>query len=129
MVVKLTQEQADYLETFQGRKKTAIYYIARSGWGYFLEDGLGNVYKTKEEFPFDISDEKEKMLDAIINGYEIDVPKYKFHTFSNITGFEALYYAGKNVQLTSNGKEAKNIVKNSDEYLALKSLGFLEEEV
>ena len=128
MVVKLTQEQADYLKTFEGQKGTAIYYIARSGWGHFIEDGIGKVYKTKEEEPFNI-DEKEKMLNALINGYEVDVPKYKFYNFSNIVGIKRLYYAGKGVQLTTDNDFAKIIEKNSYEYRALNRLGFLEEEV
>lgn len=128
MVVKLTQEQANYLETFGELKGTAIYYIARWGWGHFLEDGLGKVYKNKEDKPFNI-DEKEKMLNALINGYEVDVPKYKFYNFSNITNIKRLYYAGKGVELTTDNDFAEIIEKNSYEYRALKRLGFLEEEV
>ena len=128
MVVKLTQEQADYLETFEGQKGTAIYYIARWGWSHFLEDGLGKVYKTKKEAPFNI-DEKEKMLNALINGYEVDVPKYNFFNFSDITSIKRLYYVEKDVQLTANVLEAKIVDKNSDEYLALECLGFFKEEL
>lgn len=128
MVVKLTQEQADYLETFEGQKRKAIYYIARWGWCHFLKDGLGKVYETNTEAPFKI-DEKEKMLNAIINGYEVNIPKYKFHNFSNITNIKRLYYAGKDIELTADYNFAKTVEKNSDEYLSLKSLGFLEEKV
>ena len=35
MVVKLTQKQADYLETFK-ENDHAIHYISRWGWGYPL---------------------------------------------------------------------------------------------
>lgn len=129
MVVKLTQEQADYLETFDRYDKNkAFYFISSWGWGNSLRDGLGEIYDNDENNPFDF-DEKEKMLNALINGYEIYVPKYKFHIFSDINGFKELYYAGKDVQLTNNEEEAKNIVKNSDEYLALENLGFIKEEV
>lgn len=88
MVVKLTQEQADYLETFG-----------------------------------------EKMLIALINGYEVDVPKYKFYNFSNITNIKKLYYAGKDIELTEDYNFAKAVKKNSNEYLALECLGFDKEEV
>ena len=128
MVVKLTQEQADYLETFDGRKKTAIYYISRWGWGHFLEDGNGNEYKTKGETPFDI-DEKEKMLNALINGYEVTVPKFKFYNFSDNSGYISLYYQGDHKELTANSDEAKVVKKDSEEYLALIKLGFCREEV
>lgn len=128
MVVKLTQEQADYLETFKGRRKSGIYYIARWGWNHLLEDGLGKVYKNKEEKPFSL-DEKEKMLNALINGYEVDVPKYKFYNFSNITKIKKLYYAGNGVELTGNSNFAEFVKKGSKEYSALESLGFCKEKV
>ena len=128
MVVKLTQEQADYLETFRGIKGTAIYYIARWGWDNKLKDGRGRVYETKEEYPFNI-DEKEKMLNALINGYEVDVPKYKFYNFSNITKIKKLYYAGNGVELIGNSNFAEFVKKGSKEYLALESLGFCKEKV
>ena len=129
MVVKLTQEQADYLETFDMKHKNkAFYYISSWGWGKYLKDGNKRVYSNDEEKPFDF-DEKEKMLNALINGYEIDMPKYKFHNFSKTTGIKRLYYAGKDVELIENYDFAEVVKKNSDEYLALKSLGFLEEEV
>lgn len=128
MVVKLTQEQADYLETFEGRKKEAIYYISRWGFNYKLEDGLGKVYENKEEKPFEIF-EKMKMVESIINGYEVIISKFKFHTFSDITNLSRLYYAGKNVQLTANYKEAETVEKNSEEYFVLENLGFYKEEV
>lgn len=128
MVVKLTQEQADYLETFRGDKREAIYLISRWGFGHFLKNGVGKVYENEEEKPFNI-DEKEKMLLAVINGYEVDVPKYTFHTFSDEDGYMALYYTGKYKQLSGNILRAKGVEKNSDEYFSLKSLGFFEEKV
>ena len=128
MVVKLTQKQADYLETFGEEKSKAFHYISRWGWGHLLSDGNGKVYEHNEEKPFE-QDEDEKMLNALINGYEVDVPEYKFHNFSNITNIKRLYYAGKDVELTADYKFAKTVKKNSDEYLSLKCLGFLEEKV
>ena len=128
MVVKLTQEQHNFIETFCGLKQKAIYHIARWGWGLPLVNGNGKIYEIEEETPFE-QYEKEKMLNALINGYEVDVPKFTFHTFSDNDGYMALYYTGKYRQLTGNVLEAKTVKKNSDEYLALKSLGFFEEEV
>lgn len=128
MVVNLTQEQAGYLETFKGQNGTAIYYIARWGWSHFLEDGLGKVYENKKEAPFNI-DEKEKMLDAIINGYEVIKPKFKFYNFSDSSGGTQLYYAGKIKQLTGSKRFALEVEKNSEEYKALLTLGFIKEEV
>lgn len=128
MVVKLTQAQADYLKTFGEDKSRAFHYISRWGFGNLLSDGNGKVYEYNEEKPFKQNEDK-KMLNALINGYEVDVPKYTFHIFSNEDGYMALYYKGKYKQLTGNILEAKAVEKNSDEYFSLKCLGFFEEEV
>ena len=69
------------------------------------------------------------MVDAVINGYEVIVPKFKFHNFSDKSGFTRLYYAGNCVELTANYDEAREIEKDSEEYVALKELGFYSEEV
>lgn len=127
MVVKLTQEQADYLETFE-EKRTAIYFIARWGWGIFLKDGNGKIYEDDEEKPFK-QDEAEKMVNALINGYEIGMPKYKFYNFSNKSGNTPLYYNGELNELMDNVMFAKEVKKDSEEYLALIKLGFVREEV
>ena len=130
MVVKLTQEQADYLETFgEGDKNKAFHFISSWGWGKYLRDGLGKIYTNEEKKPFDVFEEKEKMLNALINGYEVIVPEYIFHNFSDNTGITRLYYAGEEVQLISNKKFAKEVEKDSDEYVALKRLGFYHEKV
>ena len=126
MVVKLTQEQADYLKTFEDDDKNkAFHFISSWGWGEHLRDGLGKFYKKEEEKPFEIN-EKEKMLNALINGYEVVVPKYKFH---NVCDFEYLYYAGKRKQLTYIKDEAFEVKKDSDEYKALIRVGFIPEKV
>lgn len=126
-MVELTQEQADYLKSFRNDKKLAFYYIGRWYFGYNLKDGNEKVYVTKEEAPFTL-DEKGKMLDAVINGYEVIVPKFKFYNFSDKTGFAPLYYAGEE-ELTSDKEFAKEVKENSEEYVALKLLGFIKEEV
>ena len=127
MVVKLTEEQADYLKSFRNDKKLAFYHIGRWGFGYNLKDGNEKVYVANEKAPFTY-DEKEKMLNAIINGYEVIVPKFKFYNFSDKTRFAPLYYAGEE-ELTSYKEFAKEVEENSEEYVALKLLGFIKEEV
>ncbi|ASZ71089.1 hypothetical protein 05601_47 [Lactococcus phage 05601] len=128
MVVKLTQKQDDYLKTFKYDKKLALYHISRWGFGYKLKDGNEKVYVDNEEPPF-AYDEKEKMLNALINGYEVVVTKFKFHTFSDISGLNRLYYNGVQAQLTTSIERAKEVEKNSEEYMALENLGFFSEEV
>ena len=129
MVVKLTKEQADYLKSFRNDKKLAFYHIGRGGFGYNLKDGNGKVYVANEEVPF-TCDEKEKMLNAVINGYEvIYVPKFKFYNFSDRTDSTPLYYAGKANELNGNKKFALEVKKDSEEYKALLTLGFIREEI
>ena len=129
MVVKLTKEQADYLKSFRNDKKLAFYHIGRWGFGYNLKDGNEKVYVANEEVPFTY-DEKEKMLNAVINGYEVIYePKFKFYNFSDRTDSTPLYYAGKANELNGNKKFALEVKKDSEEYKALLTLGFIREEV
>ena len=127
MVVKLTKEQADYLKTFGADKSKAFYYISRWGWNYPLEDGYEKVYETTKEQPFEQFNEKEKMLNAIINGYEVIEPKFKFYNFSDRTDSTPLYYSGKTNELSGNKKFALEVKKDSEEYKALLTLGFIRE--
>ena len=126
-MVKLTQEQADFLKTFNDKSR-AFYYISSWGWGDFLKNGIGEVYVSGVKTPFTI-DEKEKMLNAIINGYEVIEPKFKFYNFSDSSGETALYYAGQSRQLTKSEQSALEVKKDSEEYKALLTLGFIKEEV
>ena len=129
MVVKLTKEQADYLKSFRNDKKLAFYHIGRWGFGYNLKDGNEKVYVANEEAPFTY-DEKEKMLNALINGYEVIYePKFKFYNFSDRTDSTPLYYAGKANELNGNKKFALEVKKDSEEYKALLTLGFIREEI
>ena len=127
MVVKLTQKQADYLETFKENER-AIHYISRWSWSFPLLDGNGKVYGESEKEPFK-QDEKLKMFEAIINGYEVIESKFKFYNFSDRSGGTALYYAGKENELNGNKKFAFEVKKDSEEYKALLTLGFIEEEI
>ena len=124
-MVKLTQEQADFLKTFNDKSR-AFYYISSWGWGNFLKNGLGEVYERGVKTPFTI-DEKEKMLNAIINGYEVIEPKFKFYNFSDRTDSTPLYYVGKTNELSGNKKFALEVKKDSEEYKALLTLGFIRE--
>lgn len=128
MVVKLTQKQAEFLSTFgdfedEENKKRAIYHITRFGWGYNLTDG--DDLKSEA---FENSD-KLKMVEAVINGYELIESKYKFYNFSDSSGGTPLYYAGLTNELKGNKKFALEVKKDSEEYKALLTLGFIKEEV
>ena len=125
MVVKLTQEQDRFIKTFND-KSLAYYYISSWGWGDFLKNGVGEVYERGVKTPFAL-DEKEKMLNAIINGYEVIEPKFKFYNFSDRTDSTPLYYVGKTNELSGNKKFALEVKKDSEEYKALLTLGFIRE--
>ena len=127
MVVKLTQKQAEFLKTFNDKSR-AFYYISSWGWGSFLKNGLGEVYEHGVKTPFTI-DEKEKMLNAIINGYEVIEHKFKFYNFSDSSGETALYYAGQSRQLTKSEQSALEVKEGSEEYKALLALGFVKEVI
>ena len=129
MVVKLTQTQAEFLGTFgsledEDNKRKALYHITRFGWGYNLTDG--DDCKSRA---FEKSD-KLKMVEAVINGYEVIYePKFKFYNFSDSSGGTPLYYAGLTNELKGNKKFALEVKKDSEEYKALLTLGFIEEEI
>ena len=59
-MVKLTQEQADFLKTFVCNDR-AFHYISRYGWNHYLKDGNGKCYEKGEKEPFTL-DEKGKMF-------------------------------------------------------------------
>lgn len=126
-MVKLTQEQADFLKTFNDKNR-AFYYISSWGWGEFLKNGIGEVYASGVKTPFALG-EKEKMLNAIINGYEVIELKFKFYNFSDSSGETALYYAGQSKQLTKSERSALEVKEGSEEYKALLTLGFGKEEI
>ena len=68
------------------------------------------------------------MLDAVINGYEVVVPTFKFFNYFTESHYP-LYYAGDFNQLTNSEEEALKVKKDSEEYKALELLGFLKEKV
>ena len=129
MVVKLTQTQAEFLGTFgsledEHNKRKALYHITRFGWGYNLTDG-----DDCESRAFEKSD-KLKMVEAVINGYEVIYePKFKFYNFSDSSGETALYYAGQSRQLTKSEQSALEVKEGSEEYKALLALGFVKEVI
>ena len=126
-MVKLTKEQDAFIKTFND-KTLAFHYISSWGWDSWLRNGTVEVYELGAKTPFTL-DEKEKMLNAIINGYEVIEPKFKFHNFSDVSGLNRLYYTGVQSQLTTSIGRAKEVEKNSKEYVALEDLGFYKEEV
>lgn len=126
-MVELTEEQDRFIKTFGTDKSRAIFYISRWGLDYPLLDGNEKVYKKTEEKPFQQS-EQLKMVEAVINDYEVIYePKFKFYNFSDRSESTPLYYAGKANELNGNKKFALEVKKDSEEYKALLTLGFIRE--
>lgn len=126
-MVELTEEQDRFIKTFGTDKSRAIFYISRWGFDYPLLDGNEKVYKKTEEKPFQQS-EQLKMVEAVINDYEVIYePKFKFYNFSDRSESTPLYYAGKANELNGNKKFALEVKKDSEEYKALLTLGFIRE--
>lgn len=128
MKIKLTQKQHDFIQTFgslenETNKKRALYHISRWGFGYPLQDGNNKMVGY-----FNIS-EQLKMIEAVINGYEIKVIKFVFYNFADGSGATPLYYAGKLERLKIDKKDAQEVVKDSKEYKALVKSGFMKEEI
>ena len=128
MVVKLTQEQDRFIKTFGNledeiNKKRALCHITRFGYGY---NWIGGVKYPSSAFE---CSEQLKMVEAVINGYEVFEPKFKFYNFSDSSGTTPLYYAGQFRELTKFEQSALEVKEDSKEYVALENLGFYKEEV
>ena len=86
--VKLTKAQEEYLLSFGNIKSegsedwtTALYYIARVGWGYLFttapdagndEISLNSDYYKKLSGNLDFDDLKALLIKALVDGYEVE---------------------------------------------------------
>lgn len=123
-LIKLTQEQHKFIQTFnigvqtnldRIDKSKAIHHISRWVFGFALIDGNGQEYsyvKPNEErlqAPFK-QDERFKIIDAIINGYEVTEPCYYLYTepYSELTGNKMkVYYLGQHYRMRITSPEEK----------------------
>lgn len=113
-LIKLTQKQHEFIQTFSYNnytsgesinKEKAIFYISRWGWSFTLKDGNGVEYSTggitegTEIAPFK-QDERFKIIDAIINGYEVIKPRYRLFAqpYNEVTNeVEKMYFFGSGI--------------------------------
>ena len=76
--VVVSEEEAKFLETFdfncESDVTTALYYVSRTGWGYYLRDNNGIVLKDLSEGLRELEDRK-RLIKAILDGYEIEQEK------------------------------------------------------
>lgn len=117
-LIKLTQEQHEFIQTFNIGvqtdldlidKQKAIHYISRWGFGFALRDGKEVEYSFVQPInevrlaPFD-QDERLKIIDAIINGYEVIEPRYHLFSrpYNEVTdAIEKVYFLGEPYRLRS----------------------------
>lgn len=122
----ITKEQADFIKTFNGEKSRAIHHISRWGWGHYLTDGNNHTYKSNDTKPFNMLDEKLKMIDAVINGYEVKKDeKWVLATDIYVKGERVtIYYQGTIFVPADNIQEANkfNTKEEAEDHKALMKL-------
>lgn len=124
-LIKLTQEQHEFIQTFNIGVQTdrdlidkakAIHNISRWGFGFPLTDGNEQEYSflypsggEVKKAPFK-QNERFKIIDAIINGYEVIEARY--HLFSqpyneDTDQIEKVYFLGNPYRLRSTTGDKK----------------------
>lgn len=118
-LIKLTQEQHEFIQTFNIGvqtdldsidKQKAVYNISRWGFGFPLTDGNEQEYSflypsggEVKKAPFK-QNERFKIIDAIINGYEVIEPRYHLFAqpYNEVTdAIEKVYFLGEPYRLRS----------------------------
>lgn len=121
----ITKAQADFIETFGGKKNKAVQYTSRWGWGNYLVDGKGHQYENGDTKPFSMGD-KLMIIDAIINGYEVKKDeKWVLATDVYIKGERVtIYYQGTIFIPSDNINEASkfNTKAEAEDHKALMKL-------
>ena len=76
--VKVSEEEAKFLETFdfncESDVTTALYYVSRVGWGYYLKNNDGIKLKDLSKGFRDLKNRK-RLIKAILDGYEVEKEK------------------------------------------------------
>lgn len=79
--VKVSEEEAKFLETFdfncESDVTTALYYVSRVGWGYYLKNNDGIKLKDLSKGFRDLKNRK-RLIKAILDGYEVEKEKKYF---------------------------------------------------
>ena len=76
--VVVSEEEAKFLKTFNFRRESditkALYYVSRTGFGYYLTDGFDTELKGLSEGFRDLENRK-RLIRAILFGYEVEKEK------------------------------------------------------
>ena len=91
--VVVSEEEAKFLETFdfncESDVTTALYYVTRTGWGYYLRDNDGIELKDLSE-GFRELENRKRLIKAILDGYEVE--KEKRYTVKMRSTKQPLFY-------------------------------------
>ncbi len=76
--IKVSEEEAEFLETFDFSCEIdvtkALYYVSRTGWGYYLKDNNDIEFKGLTE-GFREFKNRKRLIKAILDGYEVEEEK------------------------------------------------------
>lgn len=90
--VKVSEEEAKFLETFdfncESDVTTALYYVSRTGWGYYLRDNDGIELKDLSE-GFRELENRKRIIKAILDGYEVEKEKRYLVRIIGITNYNS----------------------------------------
>lgn len=77
--VVVSEKEAKFLETFdfncENDVTTALYYVSRTGWGYYLRDNDGIDLKDLSEGLRELENRK-RLIKAILDGYTVEEKRY-----------------------------------------------------
>lgn len=77
--VVVSEEEAKFLETFdfncESDVTTALYFVSRTGWGYYLRDNDGVDLKDLSEGLRGLENRK-RLIKAILDGYTVEEKRY-----------------------------------------------------
>jgi len=92
-------------KSWRGNDDARLYYISRMGFGFFLEDGENN--EMNMECVEYVEKNKEKLIRAILDGYEVE------EEYIEIDPFEAYEYFYKGKEVYSDYKDKSNYNKTN----------------
>lgn len=131
--VSITKRQAEFIESFNRDKQKGMFYIARVGWSYAPTDGNGVSYdyNSEEGWAFE-NNEKEKMMQALLNGYIVEPEEPKefvmYMTFSDDNHDQKKIYYGI-FQHVSKKERATSFFEGNGNIERLEAKGWTKEEL
>lgn len=125
--VVVSEEEAKFLETFDFNSEsdvtTALYYVSRTGWGYYLKNNNGIVLKDLTE-GMELEDRK-RLIKAILDGYEVEKEKRYLVKIIGITNYNSyLNYHKKENKWTIESNVEVDAIRTGHTRKELEEAGF-----